>query len=128
MNMPSLTLIYGALLTVLGLSSFAFAGASSSTALTPAFFGVFVILAGIFGMKETYRKNAMHLAAAIALLAMLGSITGVVDMIKWLSGGGAEPAAAVISKTVMFGVSLIYAGLAVRYFLEARRTRAAAGR
>lgn len=44
----------------------------SFTAFIPAIFGAIMTLFGLIGRKESARKHAMHGAAVIALLGLLG--------------------------------------------------------
>ena len=68
--MPKTTLIFAALLVLLGLG--AFAVSSSSTALLPAYGGVALgALAGLALAFDGARKHLMHVAAVVALLGSL---------------------------------------------------------
>jgi hypothetical protein len=67
----------------------------------------------------------MHLAAALALVGMLGSARGVPGVLSLLSGGEvARPAAAVV-QALMAALCLAFLVLAIRSFVAARRARTA---
>jgi hypothetical protein len=82
--MPTLSVMFGAVLTLLGLVAYyrpdliAGGNPEQPTALAPAGVGVLLLLAGVIGMvAPTARKHAMHLAAAVALLGTLGGLVPV---------------------------------------------------
>jgi uncharacterized membrane protein HdeD (DUF308 family) len=69
-TMPKLTLLFAALLIILGLGAFLFSG--SRTALLPAYVGVVLaILGGLALAFEGGRRHLMHVGAAVALLGAL---------------------------------------------------------
>jgi hypothetical protein len=68
--MPKPTLVFAALLIALGLGAFALSG--SRTALLPAYFGgTLAVLAGLALAYAGARRHLMHVAAVVALLAMM---------------------------------------------------------
>ena len=73
--MPNITIGFGAVLCAIGL--FGYFGSTSEnpsiTALIPFFFGNGLILCGLLGYVEKWRKHAMHAAAAIALVGFLAA-------------------------------------------------------
>ncbi|MGH7457717.1 MAG: hypothetical protein ACREKN_01370 [Longimicrobiaceae bacterium] len=119
--MPKLTLAFGALLIVLGLSAYFGTGGVSVTALIPAFFGALFILLGWLATRERLRKHAMHGAAALALLGVLGTARGVPAALALLGGGTVERPGAAVTQAVMFLLSLVFLLLCVRSFVAARR-------
>lgn len=122
--MPILTCIYGACLIVLGVVGYAVTGAVSVTALIPAFVGVPVLLCGILGAcRESLRKHVMHVASALALLAVLGTIPGIIKLPALLTGGEVARPAAVITQSIMFGLSAIFFALCTASFVRARIRR-----
>ena len=65
--MPKQTLIFAALLIILGLGAFLSSG--SQTALLPAYAGfALAVLAGLALVFEGGRRHLMHIAAVVALL------------------------------------------------------------
>jgi uncharacterized membrane protein (UPF0136 family) len=70
--MPKITLIFAALLIVLGILGYVLTGSQHPTALIPTYFGiVFAILGLLVTFKPTTRKHAMHAAVTLALLGFL---------------------------------------------------------
>ncbi len=75
------TLVIGALLIALGLVAYFGTGRASVTALIPAFIGaVLLLLAAIAAAKPGARKHAMHVAVAVSLLGIVGSLMRPVRM------------------------------------------------
>ena len=69
------TFVLGALLMALGLVAYFGTGRASVTALIPAFIGaVLGLLATIAAAKPGARKHAMHIAVAVSLLGIVGSL------------------------------------------------------
>ncbi len=114
-----IALVYGTLLTLLGLGGYFGSGRASVTALIPAFFGIPVILCGVLAMREEARKHAMHVAAALGFLSLLAS---GVRLTMALAKGGGRPLA-VGSLATMAILSLVFLALCVRSFVVARLRR-----
>ena len=120
--MPALTIAVGGILVVLGLAGYFLTGAVSLTALIPAAFGVVLAAAGVIARNERARKHAMHAAVLVALLGLLGSFRGLLQVGSFLDGTAARPAA-VVSQSVMAVLTLGYLVLAIRSFIQARARR-----
>ena len=118
--MPLLTCLYGTLLIVLGIVAYAVTGAVSVTALIPAFVGVPVLLCGLLAHRESLRKHVMHAASALTLLAVLGTIPGLIKLPALLTGGDVERPAAVITQSIMGGLSALFFALCLASFVRAR--------
>ena len=88
--MIALSLTVGVLLVAVGIGGYVLSHMVSPTALIPAAFGVVILMLGLYGRAEVRRRTAMHLAMGIALVGILGSIGGVLPMLKWLTGGSAK--------------------------------------
>jgi uncharacterized membrane protein len=117
--MPNITIVFGALLILLGVGMYLGTGTPSVTALIPAFVGVPLLLLGVGArMKESLRKHLMHAAAAVGLLGFLGSFG------RLASKGFAGAPAAVASQAIMAGLCLLFVVLCVNSFVQARRARA----
>ncbi|MFG0276069.1 MAG: hypothetical protein ACF8QF_13540 [Phycisphaerales bacterium] len=74
--MPALTLLIGLVLALLGAYGYFSADEAdrSVTALIPAFFGLPIAVLGALALaKDGLRKHAMHGAAALALLGLIGA-------------------------------------------------------
>jgi len=108
------------------LAGFFLTGATHYTALIPAAFGLLFILTGWLALKPQYLKHAMHAAATLALLGVGGCIRGVMQLPALWSGEPVARPAAVVSQSVMAVICLVFMGLAIASFVQARRQRMAA--
>jgi hypothetical protein len=113
--MVQLSLWIGLLLVALGIVGYVGTQMISITALIPAAFGVLIVLAALYGRAESRRRTAMHLAMGIALLGILGSFRGLVDVL-----GGATGAASV-ARATMAALLIVYLAMGIRSFVAARR-------
>lgn len=120
-QMPRLSLIIGALLFVLGLATYALSASRSFTALLPSVLGLALVVCGLLGLRESLLRNAMHGAAVVSLLAILGTVP------RLFSLAGAAPLA-VFAQVATVILSLVFLVAAVRWFvlnrLERRRNPA----
>lgn len=127
--MPRITIVFGALLIVLGLIAYfgmQEPGARSVTALIPAFVGLPLLVLGLVAeVKPTTRKHTMHAAAALGTLGLLGTAGGFIKALQWMGGTVPERPAAVRVQAIMFVMSVIFVILCVRSFIAARRAREA---
>jgi hypothetical protein len=117
------SIAFGAVLIVLGVAGYVGSGAASITALIPAIFGALLVAFGALARNEKMRMHAMHGAVLVGLLGFLGSASGLLKLPALLSGGEVARPAAVISQSVMAILMLLFVGLCVRSFIEARRAR-----
>jgi len=113
-KMPKTTLVFAALLIILGVGAFIFSG--SRTALLPAYVGVaLAIFGGLALAFENGRKHLMHVAALIALLGALAPAATLGIRAAQMSP---------LALTVNIGMLALCAGLLVlmvRSFIAARR-------
>ena len=116
--MASTTIVFGVLLTLLGLGGYLLAGGISITALIPAFFGVPLVVLGVLARSDSARKHAMHAAAALALLGWAGAVFSLMRT----PAGPRSPIAA-FSQSAMVVLTAIFVVLCVRSFIAARRAR-----
>jgi len=123
---PLLSLVIGIALIALGLVGYVASGMVSWTALIPSFFGVPLAALGLLGRNERARKHAMHGAAILALLGLLGTARGAVSFGKLVGGMEIERPTAAISQTIMAVLCVIFLVVCVRSFVQARRKPAAA--
>jgi Ca2+/Na+ antiporter len=117
--MPDKTIGLGAALVALGVIVTIASGSGSATSLIPAFIGVvFLVLGLVARSRDGLRPHLMHGAAALALLAILGSLGSAI-------GRGAEGWAlfAQIATIVLCAVFLFFA---VQSFRQARLARESA--
>ncbi|MGH8047034.1 MAG: hypothetical protein ACREKL_07285 [Chthoniobacterales bacterium] len=125
-NMPGLSIIFGVLLAVIAVGFYVATGSKAPTALIPAGFGLLLIVCGIIGLaKPALRMHAMHGSALLGLIgagAGLGmSLPKLPDIIAEVFGQHA----AVWEKLAMGVISLVFLGLCVKSFVDARRARKA---
>ena len=121
------TILFGALLVMLGATSYTNAkpneltGNVSPTALIPAGFGAALVVCGVLALNEKIRKHAMHAAAMVGLLGVVG---GLVPLIRSLAKGNEfDPnAPATRSGLLMTIVCAVFVGMCVKSFIDARRS------
>jgi hypothetical protein len=117
------TIAFGVALIALGLAGYFGSGGVSVTALIPAAFGVVLALLGVLARNEGMRTHAMHGAAMVGLLGFLGSARGLLRLPALMSGGEVARPAAVVAQSVMALLMLLFVGLCVRSFINARVRR-----
>jgi hypothetical protein len=120
--MASTTMIFGVLLTLLGLGGYFLTGTSSLTALIPALFGVLLVVLGMLARSESVRKHAMHAAAAVALVGCLGALFSLVR-----TPLGLRSPVAVFSQAATVLLTGMFVALCIRSFVSARRARTPKG-
>ena len=124
--MAGITMLFGALLCVLGFVSYGLGAQSgtavrSPTALIPAGFGALLLLLGFATlMRPGARKHFMHAAAAVGLLGFLGAF--VMFLVRL---GKVGLALSTLSMLTMAILCAIFISICVRSFIAARRAREA---
>ena len=119
--MPNVTSFLGILLIVLGGWGYTQSVSRSPMALIPAVLGVLFLALGIAAGREEWRKHAMHAAAALSLLGIIGGL-GPVMMARTHPE---FPATMVRSTATMSILCAVFLVLCVRSFIAARRAREA---
>ncbi len=119
-GMSSTTILFGVLLTALGVAGYFLTGAISPTALIPTWFGLPLVALGYVSRSEAMRKHAMHAAATIALVGCGGALFSLMR-----GPAGASTAMATFSQAAMVLLTAVFVGLCVKSFIDARRARAA---
>lgn len=118
--MPNTSIIFGALLILIGVIGYIYGlviGNASPTALIPAIFGIMMAVLGFFAIsKETLRKHLMHAAVVVALLGFIMTAGRLIMKMSELTAS-----AAVLSQLAMAIVCLLFVTLAVKSFADARR-------
>jgi hypothetical protein len=124
--MARLTIVFGALLILLGLIGFVSTGSAHPTALIPAGLGVIFILFGIAAATPDSKKRMlwMHISVTVALLAFLGTLPAGIQAFRLSHGAEYPHPAAVLEKAAMSLLCLIYVLFCVRSFVNARINRA----
>jgi hypothetical protein len=116
--MANWTIGYGTLLTALGVGGFAATGAQHKTALIPAGFGAAAIGLGLLARQESRRRGALGGAALVGLLGLAGSARGLTRLPALLRGEEVDRPAAVVSQSIMAGLSAAHVALCVRALLR----------
>jgi hypothetical protein len=121
--MPTLTIVMGMALIVLGLAGFYGTGATHYTALIPAGFGAVFILFGLVARKQSLRRHAMHVTSMLGLLGVAFTVRGLLSLPTLLCGGAVERPGAVVSKSIMAILCGVYFILCLTSFVAARLRR-----
>ncbi|HTB64128.1 MAG TPA: hypothetical protein VK737_11145 [Opitutales bacterium] len=122
------TLVIGALLIAVGLYGY-FTGHGdaahpvSPTALIPAGVGVALCVLGAVSFCDKLRKHAMHLAAMVGLLAMIGDGVQLVRTILNTETAPDVRQLKLISMAATFVLCLVFLVLCIRSFIQARKNR-----
>src|SRR5262245_11872206 len=96
---------------------------AAPTALIPAGLGILLAVFGGIAHNPSRRKMAMHIAVVVGLLGFLGTMNGLPDLLKMLSGEAVARPAAVVSKSIMAVLMAVFVAMCVKSFIDARRTR-----
>ena len=113
----------GALLILLSLG-FAFVGGQfHPTAMIPGFIGLLILVCGLVARNESKRKHAMHAAAMLGVIGVLGSLRGAP---KWgaLVSGQPMESNAPLQQLLLFIICGVFVILCVQSFIAARKARA----
>lgn len=126
--MAKFTLAFGVLLIALGLFAyFVLADQASITAMIPSFFGVLFAILGAVAMKPSLTKHAMHGAAALGVLSLLGTGRSLTQLPALVRGEELARPTAVQVQAIMFVLCLIFVIACVMSFINARKARQASG-
>jgi hypothetical protein len=121
---PQITIGVGALLSVIGLLSRVLSDSTSFTVLIPFFFGALLLVLGWLALVPQRTKTMMHVAAALALLGVLGSLN-VLPALFALAAGGAEASPiSIVARSSMLLLCSGLLGIYIASFVHARRKRA----
>ncbi len=124
--MAKITMVFGVLLVFLGATAFILLGHHPHT-LIPAGFGVLLVVLGAFASTPVAKRRMlfMHIAVTVGLLGFLGTIPGIVGILRMAAGHVIERPDAAKVQTMMGLLCLMYVLLCVRSFVAARRARLA---
>src|SRR5690606_13621632 len=121
-SMPTTAIVIGVLLILIGVIGYVIGmsgGGGSLTALIPAIFGLIIAAAGFISRAtDGMRKTMMHIAAGIALIGFLITAARILPRLGEMDLS--SPAA--LSQISMSLLCLIFVILAVKSFIDARRT------
>jgi hypothetical protein len=124
--MAKITMIVGFVLVALGIAYWGLAGRTAPTALIPAYFGVALMISGARARTQNNKTRMlfMHVAVTIGLLGFLfPGIRAIMILAKAPAGSNLiMTSLAVQEQLVMAIICLVFTGMCVRSFIEARRT------
>lgn len=113
--MKPITIIFGILLTLLGVWNYTAGGAESVWLLLPALFGLLAVLFGFLQGRWPH-KHPLYGAVMMAILSFIGSIRGLWGLVVLLAGGQpALPTELIWARSLRGLLSIGFIGLA--YFL-----------
>ena len=115
--MYKVTIFFGVLLLATGLAGYFGTGAKQLTALIPAALGLILLVCGFLASNENRRMMAMHIAVMVGLIGAIGVIPTLFKK--------NQPAAALAAKSVTLVLCVVFVGLCIRSFIEARKAREA---
>ena len=123
--MAKLTVVFGILLIVIGVTGYVLTGSEHPTALIPSGAGILFIIFGMLANSEDPKKRKlwMHISVTVALLLFLSLIRADIDVIRLSRGAYFEYPAAVLEKSGTSLLSLLYVLFCIRSFIAARRQR-----
>ncbi len=124
--MGKLTVVFGVILMVVGATGYEATGSKAPTALIPALIGLLLAIAGILALNPARVKLWMHIAVTIGLLGFLGTIPGVIGVVKMALGKTVARPNAAIEQFATWVICLIFVAFCVRSFIAARKARVAA--
>ncbi len=123
--MPFITLLFAIDLILTGVVGYQVTGQQSPTALIPAAIGLLMLVCGVVSFKGNLRKHAMHGAAVIGLLGVVGTASAFADLGTILEGkidSLARPAASV-SRLITAMICIHFVLICLWSFIEARMAR-----
>lgn len=119
--MSKVSIYIGILLVVVGIAFYLGTGRTAMTAMIPAFFGLPVVLLGLWS-NSAERRGRMMAAHIAVLITLLGTLGGIVMGIISISKG---KAATVVADQLIMGVlCALHLILSVRSFIQARKAEA----
>ncbi len=119
-------LLLGALLTILGLGTFALIRFDPAkwTALLPGVFGVlFLLIGGVAQKQHAWHPYLLYTAIALALFAFFGTSGGLVKTAALLVGEDVERPAAALEQAITAVLCVGFLGVAVKGIVETRRAK-----
>ena len=122
-SMPTLSIIIGSLLTLVGAWGYTGSDAKSITALIPAALGVVLIISGALAYKKSRLKTAMHIAAVVSAIGMIMTATSSPSYYRLLVGEAVARPLAVQSKFFTFILCLLFVVFSIRSFVVVRLSR-----
>ena len=123
--MPIVTIIVGAILSLIGILGYSMSDSHSLTALIPLVFGSLLEACGALALRPELKKHAMHGASVLALLGVAGSAMGFVAFLRLITGTPVARPLGAQMQGAMFVICLVFLGLCIQSFRTARARRLA---
>ena len=117
-------LLLGALLTILGVGTFALIRFDPAkwTALIPAAFGVLFLLLGSLAQRHrAWHPYLVYTALTLALFAFLGTADGLLKVAALMTGDDIKRPAAALEEAITAVLCVGYLGVTVKGIVETRR-------
>jgi hypothetical protein len=123
---PSFTVRVGILLVIFGIASYVTTGGVSLTAFIPSVIGALLAVCGLIATRNPrLRPHAMHIAALLALVGVLGTASALLQLPALVSNASVPRRPAVVARIGMALILLVYLGFSVKSFVDARVRRKA---
>ena len=124
--MGKVTIGFGVLLAIVGVTGFVTTGSTHWTAMIPTWIGLVLAVSGLLALSPARRMLWMHIAVTVGLIGFLGTIPGVIGVVKMAMGSTVARPTAAIYQSITWLICLVFVGLCVRSFIAARRARVSA--
>jgi hypothetical protein len=122
-KMQQISLGVGGALIALGLIATIATGFNSFTSLIPTVLGAILVGLALLGRDPEKRKLAAHIAAAVGLLGLLGSLRVLGALPDFFSGDGEASGWAVMSQLITIVLCGYHTFASVQSFRAARAER-----
>ena len=122
--MANISILFGALLIILGCAGYVLTGSAHPTALIPIYFGLPLVVFGFLARSpiESHRKLYMHINVTVGLLGFLGAVGSAIHAYGHARSLGVDPdMRAITSQLIMAALTFIYVNMCVRSFIAARQ-------
>ncbi|HTW78268.1 MAG TPA: hypothetical protein VME23_01870 [Terracidiphilus sp.] len=122
--MANISILFGALLIILGCAGYVLTGSAHPTALIPIYFGLPLVVFGFLARSpiESRRKLYMHINVTVGLLGFLGAVGSAIHAYGHARSLGVDPdMRAITSQLIMAALTFIYVNMCVRSFIAARQ-------
>ena len=106
-NASKVGIVVGVLLAVLGIGAYVLTDFASLTALFPAMFGVLCVFLGRIGLETRRERGALLGLGVVAGVGIAGSIRGLGDGVRVLTGETVERPVAAGSQSIMALLCLV---------------------
>ncbi len=123
--MAKLTIVFGVLLVIVGVTGCVLTGSHYPTALIPGLIGLLLAASGVIALTPDAKRRMlwMHIAVTVGMLGFLGTLKSAYDVTRLARGVEYTHPIAVEEKAMTCLLCLIFVAFCIRSFVEARRTR-----